>query len=157
MLPIIIGLAILTDWLDGFLARRLSAVSSAGKLLDPLADALFCMLVFVDFARHGLMPTWIVALLIAREALVTFVLRPVALRGGVVIAARPLGKVKTGFQFAAMLVVAVGLLGSGACRAMLQPAVAVGFLVVLVLSLTSGGFYVFDLARSLRKDRVPGE
>ena len=72
-----------TDWLDGAAARRWNAVSTAGKLLDPFADALFCMIVFYVFARPHTsqgggefvfhMPLWGLGILIAREALVTFV------------------------------------------------------------------------------------
>ena len=156
-LAVIIGLAILTDWLDGFLARRLDAVSVAGKLLDPFADALFCMIVFVDFAVRGLMPVWIVVLLVAREALVTFLLRPLALQRGVVIAARPLGKLKTGFQFAVMVTVVVSLAPTAPFASLLRVLAAIGFYLVLALSLGSAAFYASDLSRAFRSDRRPQE
>ena len=151
VLAVIVGIAILTDWLDGLLARRLGVVSRAGKLLDPLADALFCMIVFVDFARHGLMAGWIVAILIAREAVVTFVLRPVALRKGVVVAASPLGKVKTVLQFAAILLVLATLAvpdmaHAGAVGVVTQAL----FYAVLGLSLASAGRYALRVRAALK-------
>lgn len=156
----IIVAAIFSDWLDGYAARRLNAVSAAGKLLDPFADALFCMLVFIAFARIGLMPVWIVAVLICREALVTFVLRPLALWRGVVIAARMWGKVKTSFQFGLMIVVLVAHLpdtGLATGPAFLKRLAVflepVGFYSVLGLSLISLGFYIFDVTVVLGKAR----
>jgi CDP-diacylglycerol--glycerol-3-phosphate 3-phosphatidyltransferase len=116
-LLLLVWAAMVTDWLDGAVARRWNAVSTAGKLLDPFADALFCMIVFYVFARphtsEGFgefvfrMPLWGLGILIAREALVTFVMRPVAWACGVVVAANWIGKAKTGLQFALMMLVLV--------------------------------------------------
>ena len=105
ILAAMVGFSVYTDWLDGHLARRWNVVSTIGKLLDPFADALFCMIVFVAYAREGWMPWWIVWVLVGREALVTFVLRPLALWRGVVVAAKYTGKVKTVTQFVVMLMV----------------------------------------------------
>jgi len=116
-LLLLVWAAMATDWLDGAAARRWNAVSTAGKLLDPFADALFCMIVFYVFARPHTsqgsgqfvfhMPLWGLGILIAREALVTFVVRPVALAYGVVVAANWIGKAKTGLQFTLMTLVLV--------------------------------------------------
>ncbi len=116
-LLLLVWAAMATDWLDGAAARRWNAVSTAGKLLDPFADALFCMIVFFVFARPHTsqgggrfvfhMPLWGLAILIAREALVTFVVRPVAWAYGVVVAASWIGKAKTGLQFMLMPLVLV--------------------------------------------------
>jgi len=101
VLLVIVGLVVFTDWLDGFLARRWKAVSSAGKLLDPFADALFCLVALFDCWRNlpQLMPGWIFFIMLAREAFMTLVLRPISLWHGLVIGANILGKTKTVLQF----------------------------------------------------------
>ena len=148
--------AIVTDWLDGFLARRWQAVSLAGKLLDPFTDALFCMMVFLVFARHGLMPGWIVWILIGREALVTFLLRPLALWRGVVIAAGMVGKYKTACQFGLMVAIIVWRIPNVPLANGLHVLVQLGFYIVLTLSVTSAAQYCAAVASAL-KGRKPSE
>ncbi|MGE9267341.1 MAG: CDP-diacylglycerol--glycerol-3-phosphate 3-phosphatidyltransferase [Verrucomicrobiales bacterium] len=92
-------LAAVSDWLDGYLARKLGLVTSLGKLLDPLADKILVTSAFVFFSARGLCPVWITAVIIAREFLVTG-LRQIAVEKGEVIAADQLGKWKTTFQLA---------------------------------------------------------
>jgi len=149
VLLLIIAVAIVTDWMDGFLARRWDAVSLAGKLLDPFTDALFCMMVFLAFARHELMPMWLVLVLISRETLVTFVLRPLALRRAVVIAARMLGKYKTSFQFGLMVTILIWLIPRVPLAGVLRFLVQLGFYIVLALSVTSAAYYVADVNSAL--------
>lgn len=92
-------LAAISDWLDGFLARRMGLVTQLGKLLDPLADKILVCTGFVFFTMRGLCPLWATALVIGREFLVTG-LRQIAVEAGVVLAADRLGKWKTTFQLA---------------------------------------------------------
>lgn len=92
-------LAAVSDWLDGYLARKLSLVTSLGKLLDPLADKILVSSAFIFFSAKGLCPVWVTALIIGREFMVTG-LRQIAVEKGVVIAADRLGKWKTTFQLA---------------------------------------------------------
>ena len=94
----------LTDLLDGYIARRHGLESRLGKLLDPLADKLLVMTACVMLVAVGRIPTWALPMVIAilgRELAVSS-LRGVAGSEGVVIAASPLGKWKTGFQIAAL-------------------------------------------------------
>ena len=56
-----------TDWLDGYLARKLNQFSRLGELLDPLADRLYVVAALVALYVRGLLPVWVVALLIARD------------------------------------------------------------------------------------------
>jgi CDP-diacylglycerol--glycerol-3-phosphate 3-phosphatidyltransferase len=149
-LAVIVGAAVFTDWLDGFLARRWKVVSVAGKLLDPFADALFCMIVFVAFARHGLMWGWVVAVLVTREALVTFLLRPLALWRGVVVAAGWTGKVKTVTQFVLMLVVLARLYPFLKDFAPARYLADFGFFLVMGLSLASASQYAVQVIGALR-------
>jgi len=92
-------LATISDWLDGYLARKLNLVTSLGKLMDPLADKILVAAAFVFFSSKGLCPVWVTAVIIGREFLVTG-LRQIAVEKGVVMAADRLGKWKTTFQLA---------------------------------------------------------
>jgi CDP-diacylglycerol---glycerol-3-phosphate 3-phosphatidyltransferase len=60
-------LVALTDWLDGYLARRLNQVTDLGKILDPLVDKLLVTAPLLSFVAQGLVPDWAVFLIIARE------------------------------------------------------------------------------------------
>jgi len=91
----------LTDSLDGLLARRSGKVSDLGKFLDPLADKLFVLSVFVVLVQEGLVAAWIVLVIFSRELAIT-ILRSVAASQGRIIAAAPLGKTKTITQMAAV-------------------------------------------------------
>jgi CDP-diacylglycerol--glycerol-3-phosphate 3-phosphatidyltransferase len=153
LLFLVVGLAMVTDWLDGLTARKLQAVSLAGTLLDPFADALFCMIVFVDFAIHGLMPWWVTVLLLFREATVLFALRPIALVRGIVVAASALGKIKTSLQFVAMLLVLFALASTGTVRSVVNGLAQISFFAVLVFSLGSAAKYVYDVRAGLCRPR----
>lgn len=91
------SIAAATDWLDGYLARRMGLVTPLGKLLDPLADKILVCAAFVFMSKLSFAPVWITALIIAREFLVTG-LRQIAIEAGQVIPADRLGKWKTTFQ-----------------------------------------------------------
>ena len=94
----------LTDLIDGYLARRLTAVTRIGKLLDPLADKVLVMTALVMLTAVGRIPEWGVAavvVILGREFAVTG-LRALASAEGTVLAAAPLGKLKMGLQIAAL-------------------------------------------------------
>jgi cardiolipin synthase len=159
-LLLLVWAAMATDWLDGVAARRWNAVTTAGKLLDPFADALFCMIVFCVFARPHTsqgsgqfvfhMPLWGLGILIAREALVTFVVRPVAWAYGVVVAA--IGKAKTGLQFALMMLVLVPWVGEREDFLWLVLATA-AFYSVLLFSAGSAVKYTVEVVGAISQIR----
>jgi len=103
----IFALASLTDWLDGYLARRRKQVTTLGQLMDPLADKLLVSAALVSLVQMDLAPAWMVAVVIGRELAVTG-LRSLAYSRGVVIAASPLGKVKMVAQVVAILLLILG-------------------------------------------------
>jgi CDP-diacylglycerol--glycerol-3-phosphate 3-phosphatidyltransferase len=92
----------ITDFLDGFLARRLNIESLVGKFLDPLADKLLVMALLVYLVPLGRIPAWIVVALLAREIAITG-LRSIASNEGVVIGAGSGGKWKTAVQMVGIL------------------------------------------------------
>src|SRR5260221_7876662 len=98
----IFGLASLTDWADGYLARRRKQVTPLGQVIDPLADKLLTSGAFISLVQMGLAPAWMVAVIIGREFAVTG-LRSLAYARGVAVPASPLGKVKMVAQVVAVL------------------------------------------------------
>jgi CDP-diacylglycerol---glycerol-3-phosphate 3-phosphatidyltransferase len=104
---VIFAVASLTDWLDGYLARRRKQVTNFGRLMDPLADKLLVTAAFVSIVQMGLAPAWMVAVILGREFLVT-VLRSIAASRGVVIAASQLGKIKMAAEVTTILALILG-------------------------------------------------
>ncbi len=94
-------LASITDFLDGFLARRYNLISNLGKFLDPLADKLLIMSALVMLTYLRWVPAWVTILIIGREITVTG-LRAIASDKGIVISADKYGKLKTIFQIIAL-------------------------------------------------------
>jgi CDP-diacylglycerol--glycerol-3-phosphate 3-phosphatidyltransferase len=97
----IFGLGVLTDYLDGYFARRRNQVTKLGILLDPLADKLLTAAAFLSLVEMGLAPAWMVMIILGRELAVTG-LRNVAAGRGILIAASPLGKGKMVSQVVAI-------------------------------------------------------
>lgn len=90
-------IAAISDFLDGWLARKMGLVTAMGKLLDPLADKILVSAAFVYLTAQYLCPVWLTVIIIGREFLVTG-LRQIAVEAGQVIAADWLGKWKTTAQ-----------------------------------------------------------
>jgi CDP-diacylglycerol---glycerol-3-phosphate 3-phosphatidyltransferase len=86
-------LAAVTDLLDGYLARKHRKITTAGILLDPIADKLLTSAAFISLVELGLIPAWMVVIIIGREFAVSG-LRGVASAEGFVIQASELGKTK---------------------------------------------------------------
>jgi len=96
------SLAAITDFVDGYLARRMGLTSLLGKFLDPLADKLIVLATLMLMVQQGHVPAWAVIIIAARELSVT-ALRTIAMGEGVVIAASRGGKDKTAVQMVAVL------------------------------------------------------
>jgi CDP-diacylglycerol---glycerol-3-phosphate 3-phosphatidyltransferase len=103
----IFGIASLTDWADGYLARRRHQITPLGQIIDPLADKLLTSAAFISLVQMDLAPAWMVAVIIGREFIVTR-LRNLAYTRGIVIPASRLGKVKMVAQVVAILALILG-------------------------------------------------
>lgn len=138
----IFGVAALTDWLDGFLARRRQQVTTFGQLMDPLADKLLVTAALISLVQMELAPAWMVAVILGRELGVTM-LRSVAYSRGITIPASPLGKVKMMSQVVAILLLILG-------REYLQDFVVLGSValwVVVITALVSAADYYRRFAK----------
>jgi CDP-diacylglycerol--glycerol-3-phosphate 3-phosphatidyltransferase len=141
----VFALAALTDGLDGYFARSRDAITTFGKLMDPLADKLLIVAALVSLVSLDRLEAWVAMVIIARELAVTG-LRAVAAEQGVVISASWLGKVKTVLQVAAVFALIV-----------FEPApLAVDALVYLAVAMTviSGADYFFGLRRTIAEERA---
>ena len=91
---VIFAAASITDWFDGYLARKNNLVTNFGKFMDPLADKLLVCSAMICMIELGRLPAWIVIVIIAREFIISG-FRLIAAENGVVIAANYWGKFKT--------------------------------------------------------------
>ena len=91
---IVYVVASLTDFVDGQLARRMNLVTDFGKFMDPLADKMLVAAAMILFVERGIMPAWVVIVIIAREFIVSG-FRMIAAEKGVGSAAGWWGKIKT--------------------------------------------------------------
>jgi CDP-diacylglycerol--glycerol-3-phosphate 3-phosphatidyltransferase len=98
----IFGLASLTDWADGYLARRRKQVTAIGQVIDPFADKLLTSAALISLLELDLVSAWMVTVIVGREFVVTG-LRSLAYARGIAIPASPLGKTKMVAQVVAIL------------------------------------------------------
>jgi CDP-diacylglycerol--glycerol-3-phosphate 3-phosphatidyltransferase len=140
----VFALAALTDTLDGYIARSRGAITTFGKLMDPIADKLLVTASLVALVSLERLDAWIAMVIIAREFAVTG-LRGVAAEQGVVIQASWLGKLKTMLQVAAII-----------CLIAVDPApLGIDLLVYAAVAVTviSGVDYFFGFRRMARARR----
>lgn len=101
---VIFCIAALTDFLDGYIARKHNLITTFGKFMDPLADKVLVLAALMIMLEDQKIPGWIVTIILAREFLVTGI-RLIAVSDNQVIAASNLGKLKTISQMAMIIVV----------------------------------------------------
>ncbi|KGF14825.1 CDP-diacylglycerol--glycerol-3-phosphate 3-phosphatidyltransferase [Peptostreptococcus sp. MV1] len=104
---IIFAIAAITDALDGRIARKYNLVTDFGKFMDPLADKLLVIAALTCMIKPGLVPAWIVVVIVARELAVS-IMRAIAAADGKVIAAGNSGKLKTVTQMFAIVFLLLG-------------------------------------------------
>ena len=131
-------IASLTDWADGYLARRRKQITPLGQMIDPLADKLLTLAAFVSLVQLDLAPAWMVAVILGREFAIT-ALRSIAYARGIAVPASPLGKVKMVAQVVAILAL---ILAHGQLRQFYLDRVGQAALwVVVVTALLSAAEY----------------
>ena len=145
--------ASLTDFLDGYIAKKNNMITDFGKLMDPIADKILILAAFLAFVEMELAPAWMVVIIIFREVMITG-LRISALTKGKVIAADDGGKHKMVSQVFVVLAVliflifreaeikAFGLLWSGSAERVYKDAIFILMLVTTLLTLISGISYL---------------
>ena len=141
----------LSDWFDGFTARRLGVTGRTGAVLDPAADKTLLVTLFLVLGVTGRIPVWMVALAVARDVvIVTGVFLLWALRGIRHFSPAPLGKISTFFQ---ILLVLLTLVCAAYPNGLHAVVVRISLLLSAVFTVLSGADYVrrgFMLARSVR-------
>ncbi len=141
---LLFSLAAATDWVDGYLARRYEAVSTLGKLMDPLADKLLVSTALIMLIPLGRVPAWVALVILSREMFITG-LRAAASASGIILAASGLGKIKSIVQYIGLgtLIFPLGILPIPYLH-------QIGLILVyiaLVLTLWSGFDYSYRLRR----------
>jgi CDP-diacylglycerol--glycerol-3-phosphate 3-phosphatidyltransferase len=142
------ALAAATDGLDGYFARSRDAVTTFGKLMDPLADKLLIVAALISLVSLDRLAAWVAMVIIAREMAVTG-LRGLAAERGIVISASPLGKLKTVLQIAAVIALIVVNPSPVWVDVLVYAAVAV--------TLVSGAHYFFGLRRVFEEEMASEE
>jgi CDP-diacylglycerol--glycerol-3-phosphate 3-phosphatidyltransferase len=143
-----LGLAIfcvaaVTDYLDGYLARKYNKMTRLGAMLDPIADKLLMSAAFISLIELGLARAWMIVIIIGREFAVSG-LRSIAAQQGVTIAASPLGKTKMVAQ-----VVAIALLIIGYELGEFRFIGELALWVVMLFALVSGIDYFIKFSRAV--------
>lgn len=138
----VFGLAALTDWLDGYIARRRGQVTKIGRLFDPIADKFLVISGLVLLVQFQRVAAWLAIALIVRDLAVTGI-RFVSASRGIIIAAGTLGKYKVVLQIIGIIILTL----EGAVAMSTLNLHFVGTLtlqVALIFSLISGGQYIFE-------------
>jgi len=139
-------LASLTDFLDGYLARKLNLITNLGKFMDPLADKILVMAAFVGLVQVGSVSAWAVVIILAREFIVS-IFRAVAAAEGIVIAASWWGKLKTNSQ---MLAIVLLLFNNAPFESMNIPVAQIVLWIAVALTIISGLDYILKNKQVLK-------
>jgi CDP-diacylglycerol--glycerol-3-phosphate 3-phosphatidyltransferase len=140
----IFALASMTDWLDGYLARRRKQITALGQMMDPLADKLLTSAAFISLVQMEKAPAWMVAVIIGRELAVT-ALRSIGYTRGINMPASPLGKVKMVSEVVAILALILGREHLGPMLYLVGP---LALWAAVVLAVVSGVDYYRKFLRA---------
>ncbi len=133
------SLGVLSDILDGFIARRNNVVTTYGKIMDPLADKILVIGILIAMINILSIPYWAVIVIVAREFAVTG-LRIIAADDDIIIPANKWGKLKTSSQFATIVLLMLGYQELG----------VIFLYVAVVLTVISGYVYFYDYFRAIK-------
>ncbi len=145
---VLFGIGGLTDFFDGFFARKYGGTTNLGKLLDPLSDKLLIATTMIMLVSIDRLHAWIVVLIVGREIAVTG-LRALSASSGLIIPASLEGKYKTNFQIAAL----IGLLIHYTYFGVDFQRVGMLFIwVALIVTMWSGVNYFVNFAHTLKTE-----
>ena len=145
-----------TDWLDGKLARLLDQYSRLGELLDPLADRAYTVAALVAFLIRGIVPWWVVVLIVGRDVVVSAALPLLRRKGYTAFPVLYVGKAATFnllYAFPLLLLAQMDWPGADAVRPVAYAFTTWG----IALHLWSGALYVAQLVRSPRVTPAPAD
>ncbi len=136
---IFVVIAVLTDWLDGIIARKRNDVTKHGELLDPAVDKIFTLSILTAFVEKNVISSFVVFLIVAREMIITW-LRSVMVNKGIVVPASIYGKIKTALQLLAIFLLSINITDIG--------------ILVLWLSVIIAYYSGFDYLKIFMRKRV---
>ncbi len=113
----------LTDFLDGYIARRDNLVTNFGKLMDPIADKIFVFSILIVLVRYNLLSVWFVLILLSREFVVVAIRTLIVENGGEIVSASNTAKLKTATQMLAILFIILFSFGKIANSIVMLPSV----------------------------------
>ena len=137
---VIFAAASITDWFDGYLARKYNLITDFGKFMDPLADKLLVCSALICLVEVRDLPAYIVVIIIAREFIISG-FRLIAAENGVVIAANYWGKFKTVFQ---MVLIIMMVLRIDEVNAFMALATDIVLWIVVALTVISLITYIWQ-------------
>ena len=146
--------AALSDFLDGYLARKYKLVTDFGKLMDPLADKILVAAAFFVFCKKSIIPDWFAIIIVTREFAVTG-LRQIAASKNIIIQADKFGKIKTILQFTYLGLVALHWAlygGKGIQNQIFANFINILMLVTAYITLTSGYRYFVNNKKLFNKN-----
>ncbi len=148
---VLLALSGVTDWLDGKLARLLDQTTRLGQLLDPAADRLYIAAALLAFLLRGILPWWIVALLVGRELVVGLALVVLRRRGFAPPEVTYVGKAATFTLMYALPLMLVAHDPATTFAEIGQPFAYAFTAWGAVLYLWSGALYVWQIARAVSR------
>ena len=113
----------LTDFFDGYIARRDNLVTNFGKLMDPIADKIFVFSILIVLVRYNLLSVWFVLILLSREFVVVAIRTLIVENGGEIVSASNTAKLKTATQMLAILFIILFSFGKIANSIVMLPSV----------------------------------
>lgn len=140
---LIFVIAALTDFLDGYLARKYNLVTTFGKFIDPIADKILTLSAFIMLLSLGKIPGWAVCIIVSREITITG-FRTIAASAGVTISASNFGKFKTISQFASIILLLINLDRIG----------LIVFYIAVIFTILSGIDYIYKNYKILDLENI---
>jgi CDP-diacylglycerol--glycerol-3-phosphate 3-phosphatidyltransferase len=136
---IVFLVASVSDYFDGYLARKYGQITKLGKVLDQMSDKILITSVLVVFVEWKLVPSWLVVIFVFRDTLVSIV-RILASESGKVIAANIFGKLKTVFQMILTIGLYIQVLGVEKFKFLNSWLIY----IVAILTIISGAIYLYQ-------------